>query len=115
MKIVNLAAFLNLPSGTVYAKYRPAIFGDLCIKGDSLPPLDWMYDAVIEVAATGSDDQWDKLEDARLNGTELEMDFNSTGRDGMYEPDQLFAVFSGRDTKALMARLFHAVYPTNDP
>lgn len=47
MRIVNRQQFLAMPAGTVYAKYEPCSFEDLCIKGDSLPN-DWFYQQIVD-------------------------------------------------------------------
>jgi hypothetical protein len=37
MKIVNLDTFITLPSGTLFAKYEPCVFGPLSVKYETLP------------------------------------------------------------------------------
>lgn len=107
MKIVNREIFLAMPAGTLYSKYEHCFFGDLCIKGDTLPNgNDWFYQQLAD--AVKSDDSGDfssKLFNSAENGTELEMDFHREGRDGCFDLDQKFAVWSLTDLEHLILRL----------
>jgi hypothetical protein len=105
MKIVNREEFLKLPSGTLFSKYQPCYFDDITIKGDT-----WTNDFLIQniadgIESEGSDDFFVKLTDAEKNGTELKMDFDCYGRDGMFDEERLFAVWSKDDVKALIKKL----------
>ena len=105
MKIVNRDAFLKLPNGTLFSKYTPCIFGELMIKEDSLSN-DFIYQEIIDaIDSNSSEEIYDKLEDSQINGTEIAMDFHCCGRDGCFEDDQLFAVWSNDDRLALIYRL----------
>lgn len=35
MRIVDRKTFLAMPIGTVFSKYEPCVFGNLCIKGET--------------------------------------------------------------------------------
>jgi len=105
MKIVDLKTFRSLPENTVFSKYAPCFFDDLQIKGET-----WEYDFVSQsiadaIECSGSDDFSSKLESAELTGKSLTMDFDSYGRDGLFDGDQLFAVWESNDVKALIERL----------
>lgn len=109
MRIVNRTQFLALPAGTLYAKYQPCVFEDLCIKGDSLEN-DWFYqDIVGAISSHDSGDFTDKLERARVDGESLPMDFYCQGRDGCFDSEQLFWVFERQDVGALICRLHAAL------
>jgi hypothetical protein len=108
MKIINRPAFLKLPAGTVYSKWEPCVFGELLIKGDTLPTApDWFYQSIADaIDHTGSSDFSDKLFAAAETGESLRMDFACEGRDGCFESDdQMFAVWERADVEALIARL----------
>jgi hypothetical protein len=107
VKIVNLDQFIALPAGTVFAKYQPCVFDDLCIKGDSiLQTKDFFYQQIVDaIDSTGSDDFSRQLFEAEETGKSLKMDFHCEGRDGCFEPGQLFAVWEPDDVLALIARL----------
>jgi hypothetical protein len=106
MKIVDRKTFLALPAGTVYAKYVPSVFEGLCIKGDSLEN-DWFYQQIGADAIDSMDsgDWGAKLDLSEQTGCELAMDFDCQGRDGCFDDDQLFAVFSNLDVEQLIERL----------
>lgn len=107
MKIINATEFLKMPSGTVFAKYKPCIFGDLRVKGETYDDRnDFVYAPLtLTVMNGGSDDLDDKLEDMQNNGTEEILDIEEYGRDGMYDTDQLYAVYSKDDIKQLVVKL----------
>ena len=97
MRIVNLETFRTLPIGTLYSDYEPCVFGPLSIKGET-----WDYDFLTKSIADaidneGSDDFADKLLKAQKTGEDLPMNFDCFGRDGLFNKDQLFAVWSKKD------------------
>lgn len=105
MKIVNLEQFRELPSGTLFMKYEPCVFEDLCAKGDTLEH-DWLYENIAySIECTSSDDFGNKLNDAEEQGISLAMDFDSTGRDGCFDDSQLFAVYEKADIEMLIDKL----------
>lgn len=110
MKIINRERFLKLPDGIVYAKYRTMNFQDICIKGGP-SEVDWAYQDLLEIKANSSEEMYDILEDAEKNGTSFDLDLECMGRDGLYDKEQLFAVFELKDVAYLIARL-QQVIPT---
>jgi hypothetical protein len=113
MKIVDRKTFLALPAGVVYAKCAPWVFDGLCIKGDTIyanvnnEAIDFFYFGIgADSIAAHDSGEWGELLDASLEtGRELAMSFDIQGRDGCFEDDQLFAVFSEQDVKLLIERL----------
>lgn len=106
MKIVDHKTFLSMPAGTVYSKYEPCIFEPFCIKGKSISYGDFFYQTIVDsVKCRGSDEFHGLLDDSEKNGTTFPLDFDSQGRDGCFEVDQLFAVWDDSDVEALIARL----------
>jgi hypothetical protein len=114
MKIVNRKEFLSLPSGVVYAKFEPCIFGDLAIKGETIGDNDWAFQDFLEVKAENSGEHAEILFDAFENGTSFELDLQCMGRDGLFKQEEHFAVFEQRDVISLIQRLQEVVtnYPT---
>lgn len=105
MKIINRKAFLGLPANTVFSKYEPCCFENLCIKGDTLP-YDFTLQSIEDaIDCCGSEDFANKLDDAEKNGISLKMDFDCMARDGMFDENQLFAVWEKSDVVALIERL----------
>lgn len=111
MRIIDRQTFLSLPPGVLFSKYTPMNFGDICIKGETYYAtdghgIDFSYQQIVDsVACSGSAELWDILLAAQERGVPFEMDFDSEGRDGMFAPDQLFAVWEKRDVESLVARL----------
>ena len=109
MKIVNLEQFRALPEGTVFMKYEPCIFDELCVKGETWE-YDWLYENITtQIECTGSGDFSDKLDAALETGCSVAMDFNSWGRDGCFDNDQLFAIYEKQDVTGLIEKLNHCL------
>jgi hypothetical protein len=110
MRIVNRDEFLKMPIGTLFSKYEPCIVHELLIKGESLiweDGNDFIYNPISDaIKHGGSDDFANKLYDAQENGTNLTMDFDDNNmRDGCFDYDQLFAIWTKEDLKQLIDKL----------
>lgn len=106
MKIVDRKTFLARPVNTLFSKYQPCAFGDLMIKGDNCGDNDFHSQAIADaIRYNDSEDFIVKLEEARVTGCSLDMDFRSEGRDGMFDDAQLFAVWEAADVRDLLGRL----------
>jgi len=105
MRIVNRKQFLEMPAGTLYSKYQPCIFHELMIKEDSLEN-DFIHQQIATALEnTGSNDLMNKAAMLEAIDIDLPMDFDCCGRDGCFDEDQLFAVWSDDDRIALIERL----------
>jgi hypothetical protein len=109
MKIVDLKTFLELPENTLYSKYGSCVFGDLQIKMETTHNDFFTQQICDSIECSGSDEYFDKLEAAQHGGVSLKMDFDIMGRDGLFENDQLFAVWENEDVEALIERLQECV------
>jgi hypothetical protein len=104
MEIINLEAFLKLPSNTLYQKYEPQVFSDLEIKVND--PGQW-EPAWLALSL------WGFTEGAICSGTNSDIIYNgkfrwdleSIGRDGYYDHDQLFCVYDKEDVQRLINQL----------
>jgi hypothetical protein len=101
MKIINKTEFYKLPSGTLYNDFTPYDFMGLKIKletleNDNYEPIDFMYQEII-----GNVEQ--KCED--VLSEKFKIDYNEPDRDGMYEEDQMFAIYDQKDVKMLIHKL----------
>lgn len=86
-------------------KYNPMVFEELQCKGAT-----WEYDFLSEnisnwVECNSSDDMDDKLQLAQDTGASIRLDFDSSGRDGCFDDDQLFAVYERLDVEMLQDKL----------
>ena len=103
MRIIGLQQFLAMPAGTVFAKYRPQAFGELCIKGDSIHGAnDFTFWPMWDIECGNSKEYYEQLVAAEKQGEEIAIDLRCEQRDGFFEVGQLFAVFS-RDEVRRMA------------
>lgn len=109
MKIMTRDQFVLLPAGTVYAKYQPCCFEDLCIKGDSINGVDFFLQTILQIEADSSDQWMDRLDRAENIGESIPMDLNVQSRDGCFDSDQLFAVYEPQDVRGLIDRLQQAL------
>lgn len=106
MKIVDRKTFLSLPPETIFTKYEPCSFGELSIKGGSIGGIDFFYQQIADaIDCHDSGEMFDKLNAAEKRGVSVAFDFDCQGRDGLFDADQLFAVWEPADVAALIARL----------
>jgi len=110
MKIVSRTQFMAYPAETVFSTYEPCFFGPLMIKGETIVhangPNDWFEQQIADAIDAGDSGEWaEKLFDSQENGTSLAMDFECQGRDGLFEDEQLYAVWEPQDVAALIERL----------
>jgi len=103
MKILDLKEFLELPAGTIYSDYVPAICTGLFRKGKScaLDNGEWFDFFNASVIA----ECWDH--DHRLPSVD-----DAEGRWGMYDNDAQFAVYEPADLEVMRRLLFGADAPT---
>lgn len=104
MKIMNLEQFRALPSATLYCKLDGDCLGPLGTKGDT-----WEVDFLC-AEVCGLDHEIIEAKDAaehegKLVGHEFRLNHEFYGRDGLFDRDQLFAVFDGVDIDRLVAHL----------
>jgi len=112
MKIVNLEEFRKLPAGTVFSKYEPCVFDGLMVKGDTWSH-DFLYqDLIGNIEADGSKQYFEKCEQMQA-GFSADLDFDCLERDGLFEKDQLFAVYEPYDLEQLIGRLQKASIAMN--
>jgi len=108
MKILTRKQFMNMPVGTVFSYYEPHCFHELNIKASDLSQgweVDFLFDPIIgAVKNNSSEDFTDKCEQME-KGSSVEMDFEFTAREGLFEDKQLFAVYEREDVKKLINRL----------
>ena len=110
MKIVNKMEFYALPKGTLYSDYSPYIFNDLKVKQstiyDESKPIDFIYESLIgNIDADSSGHFVDMLDDAEKNKNSLPMDFECSERDGLFEEEQLFAIYEKNDLEDFIKKL----------
>lgn len=106
MKILNRQRFLTMPVGTVYHKFDPNCFDGLCVKGDSIEDIDWFYaDFIGAIDANDSGHFGDLCDAMAERGASVPCDFQSYGRDGLFDKGQMFAVLEPDDVRKLIAAL----------
>ena len=120
MRIVDRQTFLSLPAGTLYFKYAPHAFGDLGIKDATIydadnQGIDWFYQSLDSIDdGADSTDRWEILHQAATTGSRFAMNFDIQDRDGLFDEDQLFAVFELPDTINLIKRILRCTEPSEE-
>jgi hypothetical protein len=103
MRIVGLRTFLSMPNGTVYAKYEPQTFGEICIKGGNIAGTpDFRYRGLIMLDVEDSGEHIETLDLAEKTGCSFPLDFYCEERDGLFNRGQLYAVFERTDVEGLI-------------
>lgn len=106
MKIIDRKTFLALPDETLFSKYEPCVFGDLTIKGETVGVNDFLIQQICDaVRCHDSGEFAEILDDAQETGRSFDMDFDCMGRDGLFDDEQLFAIWEPADIIALIERL----------
>ncbi len=106
MKIVNLETFLKLPVGTVFSNYIPQLFGGLKIKGESWPSNnDFLYQNLIGNIKCDHAGEFVEQCEAAENNKSVDLDFYCMERNGLFDDNQLFAVYESEDLDKLIVRL----------
>lgn len=124
MRIVGRLEFLKMPPGTVFSKYQPRVFEEIAVKGetwwnDDEDDADRIFGDFIYCDLTNEfpiehfhDDTLDRIV---KTGEDIPLTFGEeTSRDGMYESNQLFAVWSREDVRGLgeyLLKLAEAPHP----
>lgn len=113
MRIVDRATFLAMPIGTVFAKadaHHSEFAGELSIKGRTVADVDFFYQPLssISIVDCGEGEVSlgiDRAVQSGRAGAQIPLDFDCQTRDGLFDVDQMFFVFSGANVEALIARL----------
>ena len=110
MKIVDKAEFYALPEGTLYSDYEPFIFSGLKIKQRTIysegKPIDFAYECLIgNVESDSSNQFFDILYKAKKENASFKLDFDCCERDGLYDENQMFAVYEKEDLDGLISKL----------
>jgi len=115
MRIVDRETFLQMPTGTVYAKYEPCCFEEVSIKGETCygfkgEAIDWFCQSLNSPNFEGVNDSgaWmhhlDAIQAGEPSGKLEEVE----SRDGLFDSDQLFAVWELADVRFLITLLANA-------
>ena len=110
MKILNRKDFLNAEPPVLYHKYSPTgDFGELCIKLSS-PKEDWGNDWIYQDLAgwpkgVSNTEEYMMTMAQFENGSEIMFDLEMGERDGLFEEDELFAVYDWADIEQLINKL----------
>lgn len=107
MRVVNLEKFRELPSGTIYARGEQWYFDSLHVKGETFAH-DFACLDPCWVAALNSYEVFEIFEEMLQTGASYPMD-EDFGRDGLFEPDNLFLVFERADLRKLRAMIDFAI------
>ena len=107
MKIITRADLMKMPSGTVFSYYEPCTFTGLYIK-DSEPEPDYpdfnVSDLIGAIECNSHNDFSTKCQQMVL-GESMPVDFESSGREGLFEDEQLFSIYEKQDVEKLINRL----------
>lgn len=107
MKILTRKQFMKMPAGTVFSYYEPCIFTGLYVK-DSSPEKGYpdfsMSDLIGAIECDDSGEFSDKCE-LMEKGDSVRVDFESSGREGLFDEKLLYAVYESNDIEKLIKRL----------
>ena len=116
MKLYNKKDFLKLPEGTVYFD-KPQIDGHDClwvgslhIKGESIKDFDFFHSNINSPWFKNCDDSNDQVDlwNKVFAGEDVDLDFDSYNRDGMYDDDDQYYVLNKNEVKEIIKVLTEA-------
>jgi hypothetical protein len=109
MKIVDRKTFMAMPGNTLFSRWEPCVFRELAIKGESWERDFLTQEIASAVKCDGNEDFFDRCDNAARTGESLALDLDCVGRDGLFDDDQMFAVWETQDVLALIERLYACV------
>jgi hypothetical protein len=104
MKIVDKKTFVKLPENTIFSKYEPCIFGDICIKGETINDRDFYYVKLNNIEYSDSSEFINNCSLAE-KGKDINIDLDTYTRDGMFDDKQLFAIYGDNDLIKIINKL----------
>lgn len=98
---------LKMPKGTVFSYYEPCCFRELEIKADDPGNYenDWLFDSLIGAVHNDNSEEFIENCTRMEKGESMPVDFEYTSRDGLFEDEQLYAVYEKEDVEKLIKRL----------
>ncbi len=105
MRIVNRKEFLSMPPGTLFRKYETNDLSELMIKEDTWTN-DFRYTEMLDNHILGDSEDTDEIYKAEKDSTyDIKTSNYCIGRDGLFDDDQLFAVYSHDELMSLIVML----------
>ena len=107
MKILTRKQFMKEPEGTLFSYYKPCYFEGLHAKDTGYEkdnPDFSMSDFIGAVKSDSSNDLFEKCDRMEL-GESFPVDFEFSGREGLFDEELLYAVYDKEDVRKLIARL----------
>ena len=111
MKLLNREEFLKLED-VLFCKYEPYTFDTLLIKGETRAYNDFYYKYLFRLKESDNDDASQSFILANQSFEESKegpIDLDSWYRDGLYDKDQLFAVFDNDEVKSIANQLLSLI------
>lgn len=100
MRVLNRENFLKEPAGVLYVRGSRWNFEGIEIKADTLRPNDWVYLDPFWPDGKDSEEAADKVEAMLEQGTREPLAENY-GRDGAFDPVEIFLVLDVSDLERL--------------
>lgn len=107
MKIINKEEFLQLPEGTVFLEFKPYVFGDFKIKGETIG-RDYL-EVDLNNVFLDVDDTVTAIDEALITNSSFDVNFNVYNRNGMFDDEQMYAVYEQNEIEKLIAVLKEGV------
>lgn len=97
---------LKMPQGTVFSYYKPCFFNGLYIKNsDENDEIDFVVSNLVGAVEVNNSEDFVEKCGRMEKGESLSTDFNFSGREGMFDNEQLFAIYEKDDVEKLIKEL----------
>lgn len=111
MRLVHFQEFIEMPTGTVYAKYKRCDLQEICVKytDKSLDKYkwkpDWWYASFSNVEELGTE-QYPEAMLRMEDNPQLSVPISTAvDRDGMYHESQMFMIYEKPDIDYIVSML----------
>ena len=105
MIIVNYDTFVKLPKCILYCEVEPCVFGEVRIKEETINDgNDWFFSDLTS-NPTYDSDICGEAYDPMVKGIDIKPNFNVQTRDGMFDYDRMFLIYSKEDIQLMIDKL----------
>lgn len=107
MRLYKFKDFLKLPAGVIFSYYDPCCFKGLFKKESSIEDIDFFYQELIApIKCEDSDEYNDSLFNWK-EGENLDLDYECGSREGLFDQEQLYAVYSDKEMEKLSSQILN--------
>jgi hypothetical protein len=111
MKIITRKELIEYPTDVIFSYYSPCCFNGLHAKyaDKTFGAVDFLIDDLIAPIECNDSEEFVEKCELMEKGGSADLDFEYTGREGLFEDKQLFAIYEKKDIEKLIKRLQNVI------